>query len=601
MNWEVLNMRSKTSSFNGSLFRSNLSRFWPVWAAYLVLLLLTVPTTFTSNLRSLLEYNSGGESALSLSVSWLRETHIITLIFIAVFAVVTAMAVYSFMYSSRSTGMVASLPIKREGVFLTSWLSGYLWLAGAQAVTAFVTILITAVLGYNTAAYVLLWFAIQLLETLFFYGLASLCAVLTGTLFILPAIYAIFNFLFPVAEMLIRAIISPFVYGMPDSGIELTFLSPFIQLMSSVNFDYIRPSGEEVFVFSGLKALICYAVVGIVMSLGALLIFRRRRMEAASDIVAVNVLKPVFRYCMAAGFAITLGIAINYLVFGGTASNNLLFTIISLLVAGFIGYFAAEMLIRKSFKVFDKWPGYVVFAVVVIALMLAVRFDAFGYERRVPEAEKVDSVFASINNQSVDLTEPEHIEMLRSLHSSVVEEHREYENENTANLYISYSLKNGRQINRRYEVGGNTLQQVEDFLNQKDILMQRNSFSFPITPANVNFAYADIEKADGEYVTVDLTPRQAAEFYNDCLLPDLNDGVLGKARLYTYPVAVTDPDVNAGARFTLYISADSDDSDDKDIYRNEKVYQFGPEARRCAAFLDKLSETAGYEVSSYEA
>ena len=479
-------MRSKTSSFNGSLFRSNLSRFWPVWAAYLALLLLTVPTTFTSNLRSLLEYNYGGESALTLSVSWLREIHFITLVFIAVFSVVTAMAVYSFMYSSRSTGMVASLPIKREGVFLTSWLSGYLWLAGAQAVTAFVTILITAVLGYNTTAYVLLWFAIQLLETLFFYGLASLCAVLTGTLFILPAIYVIFNFLFPVAEMLIRAIISSFVYGMPDSGVELTFLSPFIQLMSSVNFDYIiKASGEEVFYFSGLKALICYAVVGIVMSLGALLIYRRRRMEAASDIVAVNVLKPVFRYCMAVGFAITLGIAINYLVFGGISSSSLPFTIISLLIAGFIGYFAAEMLIRKSFKVFDKWPGYIVFAVIVIALMLAVRFDAFGYERRIPEAEKVDSVYVSINGQSVGLTEPEHIEMMRSLHSSIVEERRvPDENEATAGLYINYTLKNGREVYRRYEMSGNTLKQVEDFLNQKDILLQRNSFSFPGNACN---------------------------------------------------------------------------------------------------------------------
>ena len=31
MNWEVLIMQLKTSCFNKTLFRKNLSRYWPLW------------------------------------------------------------------------------------------------------------------------------------------------------------------------------------------------------------------------------------------------------------------------------------------------------------------------------------------------------------------------------------------------------------------------------------------------------------------------------------------------------------------------------------------------------------------------------------------
>ena len=31
MSWEVRTMQSKTSYFNATLFRKNLTRFWPLW------------------------------------------------------------------------------------------------------------------------------------------------------------------------------------------------------------------------------------------------------------------------------------------------------------------------------------------------------------------------------------------------------------------------------------------------------------------------------------------------------------------------------------------------------------------------------------------
>ena len=43
MSWEVRTMQSKTSYFNATLFRKNLTRFWPLWTVYAVLWLIAGP------------------------------------------------------------------------------------------------------------------------------------------------------------------------------------------------------------------------------------------------------------------------------------------------------------------------------------------------------------------------------------------------------------------------------------------------------------------------------------------------------------------------------------------------------------------------------
>ena len=45
------------------------------------------------------------------------------------YAILCAMAVWSYLYNARSVGMMHSLPIRREGLFLTNLLSGLAMMA----------------------------------------------------------------------------------------------------------------------------------------------------------------------------------------------------------------------------------------------------------------------------------------------------------------------------------------------------------------------------------------------------------------------------------------------------------------------------------------
>ena len=85
------------------------------------------------------------------------------------------------------------------------------------------------------------------------------------------------------------------------------------------------------------------------------------------------------RVCTAIGLSFTLGLVIYLLIFSTTAVKPVGLAI-CFIIGGFVGYFAADMLISKSFKVFHRYKGFLVYAVVVAAFVACLEYDVMGYE-----------------------------------------------------------------------------------------------------------------------------------------------------------------------------------------------------------------------------
>lgn len=75
MNWEVQTMPSKTSFCNGTEFRKCLSRWWPLWVIYGVILFIMLPGVLL-NARSTIPYVST-EQISYLSNVILSETQML--------------------------------------------------------------------------------------------------------------------------------------------------------------------------------------------------------------------------------------------------------------------------------------------------------------------------------------------------------------------------------------------------------------------------------------------------------------------------------------------------------------------------------------------
>ena len=534
-------MKSKTSLFNKGVALNLLKRYWPLWLGYFVLLLLVTPAVLSGRVDRLAPGEMLNYTLLNTGVDVVYISMVV--------GVLSAMAMFNYLYSTKSCGMMNMLPIRRETMFLTAFLTGLMPLLAADVLV----MLITGLFYGGRLVYfktLLLWLAMAVMGNISFYGFAVFCAVLTGNLVVLPVLYLVLNLTVYVAERAVRYLLGAFVYGMNASSCTLLVLSPIMELLNSlavmpVNYtdaDGMLQAVANAYQVNGLGVLGIYCAAGLVCAALALLIYRRRQMERATDVVAVPVLKPVFKYCMTFGTAVVLAYVVYAWLVPGNVSGiaAALLVLALLLVGALIGYYAAEMLMRKTLKVFPgKWKGCLVSCLILAVLTMAWEFDLFGYERRIPEADQVESAWFLGNN--TELTEPENIQALTQLHQSLVD--NKSENESADERYIvtiRYMLKDGGTLIRRYPIRcdrealndpDSDIRRYEALENVEEARIRRIVPSFPVTITNIS--YGDIymswcdEEGNYQGESLSLTDEQVFALYR-CIRKDLEAGTAGR-------------------------------------------------------------------------
>ena len=195
-------MKSKTSYFNLALFSNLLKRYWPIFAGYFVVWLIILPIALTNMIQYWqqmpLEYGSDirilvpniGQQVLSVGLYG-------GVIMSGVFGMLISMAAFSSLYNARSVSMMCSLPIKREGIFLSVFTSGLFAMFAINLIIFLITLGVEAAFGVLAmgSGYALQWLAMVCMLNLFFFGFASLVASFTGHILVLPVIYIILNFI----------------------------------------------------------------------------------------------------------------------------------------------------------------------------------------------------------------------------------------------------------------------------------------------------------------------------------------------------------------------------------------------------------------------
>ena len=561
-------MKSKTSFFNRTLFFSMLRRFWPVFAAYLLTWGFILPITVANDLgRAELT-----DAAVSISGQILRIGHTGGIIISAIAAIAVAMAAFSYLYNAKNVSMMCSLPIRREGVFVTLFTSGLFWLLACNAVVFLLTLCVEAIYGIVTISALLQWLCMVSLMNIFFFGLATMCASFTGNILVLPAVYVILNFTVAVVEYIVRALVSMFVYGAGNGGWGSGFISwfsPAVALMTKTDViaaysggaadrftSYVPAYYETVinYSYSGWGVLLIYAAVGLLLAAIGLLLIRRRKMEAAGDVVAVNPLKPVFKYCLSVGCALVLGAAVFGLIIGTNGISgeveDMLILLGIMLVGAFVGYFAAEMLMRKTLRVFGakRWIGFGAVAALISIFMFCGEFDVFGYERYVPKADEVESVNIQVNGESVTLKDPDNIAWATQIHKNIIKNkaiheggsYDSYDLTNTdldyyytdASVRLFYSMKDGSLTARLYDVwypDTDDLAELNKLFNSDESIKKRKAVGIPVTEDNIS--YSQIEYFDtetGGYSYLNLTAQEMVELYESCIIPDIDEHALGR-------------------------------------------------------------------------
>lgn len=555
-------MQSRTSYFNAALFSKTVKRFWPIWVSYLFIMLEVLPVRIAGRLSSAFREADASYITGIVQDIPLREAALayVPAMIICIFM---ATAVFSYLYNSRSACAYASLPIKREGVFISVGMAGLIPLILCNAVVFLLAVVVESAYGVLYITALLDWFGAACLSDLFFFGFASLCATLTGNTIILPVVYVILNFTAVVVETVAKSVFKIFVFGFGSAmgEMKLSFLSPPARMAEVCSF--VPPATPEAWSsaapvpkFHGMETLAVYAAVGIVCAVLAVLICKRRRMESVGDIVAVKWLRPVFKYCLSCGCALCIGTLLYFTTSTGgvlpSESGWILFLLMS--VGAFIGYFAAEMLIEKSFLVFTgirRWAGCIaVFALCGIFVLIGCT-GLLGYEKYTPDPQNVKKVCLTVNGLDAVFEDSENIASVIDLQKSIVGNKKMYENPAAAdssdpyfysyeNIMIVYCMKDGRSVERNYNLEARSKGSASDLYAAQDLMNTKESVSrrlgndyFPLFSED-NFVSGKIDYAveneSGEIVTeeYELNPAEAIDLFKNCIQPDISDGSMGR-------------------------------------------------------------------------
>lgn len=477
MKWEVRTMRSGTSFFDWTVFKKTVLRFWPLWGAYLVIWLIALPLNGVMLLRmdayDLNGYSGGYVRDFAYNrVPQTAEEFGLTMA--VVFGVLCAMAVFSHLYNARPANFFGALPVRREGLFLTHYLAGLAFLIVPNLAIFLLCLLVEAAGGCVVWAGLGFWLAAVCGEGFFFYSLAVFCAMFTGHILALPAFYGIVNALAVAVFGLLDVVFHAFYYGFSGftegAGMVVKWLTPVVQLEEKVSafWHWVDEAaqvsgGERVLELQGLGTVGVYAAAALALTVGAFFLYRARRLESAGDVVSVRPMRPVFKY----GVALCAGLAFGMATVMFTGGGEIML-MVAILAWGLVGYFAAQMLLDKSFRVFGKWKGAVAVAAVFAALFLVVGFDLTGFETRVPAPDSVASVevygFHAVylgdsgDSFGQELDDPELLKLVNILHKEAVAQ-RDEERQTQAQLggvstqlMLDYHLKGGGTLSRRYSL-----------------------------------------------------------------------------------------------------------------------------------------------------
>lgn len=478
MSWEVSSMPSKRSFFNVTLFKKNLGRSWPLWGGITALGCL-VPLYM---LLALLQQGSYARQIIEAQ-DFRMMLYTVAAYFVPAaafgYAILVAMVVWSYLYNARSVGLLHTLPIDRTGLFVTNALSGLTMLLIPYAAVGALVCLLAMVFGFMDLLAVAATVAAVLLMTVLFFGMATLCAMVTGNIFALPGFYLVVNFLAPALDWLFSTLSSSFLLGVSGyySG-AVEFLSPLLKIYQSFSVAETQ-LGDRVWEYhlEGFGTVAIYGLLGLVLLGAALALYLRRRSESAGDVVAFQWLRPVFRCGIALCSALSLGRLLYALIWESLFQRgeyaDAVPMALCMAVTGLVGYYGASMLLEKSLRVFrGSAVRAAAVAAVCAAICLSASMDLMGVESYVPELAEVDTVYvyaSDVVGNSPTLSAQEDsrlVEQVLALHRAIVDSREEIKDSESQGypvggedqgfdyqwLRLEYRLADGSTVRRGYSL-----------------------------------------------------------------------------------------------------------------------------------------------------
>ncbi len=438
-------MTLRTSLFNFGIYKNAVSRFRWGMILYAILLFLSTPfAILVDGAEKLSARYLGGK--LEGYMLFAGDYYIIPLLFAIVVPTIVAVLAFNNVHSARQGIFEHSIPVTREKNYTSILLAGFTLMAAPVILNALI-LLVMSFTGFSALIYphtVIAWTLYQLAVIFVMFSISVFAGFLTGN----AAAHIGINVLIHVIPVLLALVIflvsDIFLYGFTESE---NFIAN--QLIEYNPVVWFFAHFSKVSMFSKLPVWI-YLIVSVLFYIGGYLLYKNRKIESCGDVAAFSWFKPLLKYFVTG--------AASIVVFGTFYSSSIgtapLFILAGVISA--ICYFATEMIMNKSFRVFRAYKGFIGFSIfVALFISFFCYTGVFGYETRIPDIEDIESASISRNRayDAVFVTGDD-IETVCSLHKNFITDikEREKSTNNISGAFVTYKLKNGKTMQRQYAI-----------------------------------------------------------------------------------------------------------------------------------------------------
>ena len=431
-------MKLRTSFFNPTVFKKDLTRFAPTWVLYAIglFMMMAICMDAPSDYRK--------AQSIADTISFMASVNLC-------YGLLNAQLLFGDLFNSRHVNALHAMPLRRECWYFTHMVSG---LAFAIVPNLVMTLVASGMVGSGWVV-PFFWLAAVTMQYVCFFGLAVLSALCVGNRFAMVLVYAIINFIALIIYWFYNSIYEPLLYGVVIDAEIFNRFCPVVRLvdlgyeMLVINAETEASVVRTVEFAGGWGYTAICAALGVVALVLSLVLYRRRKLESAGDFMAVRPLEPVFLGLY------TLSVAAFFQMFADLFDMG---EYIFLGLGIIIGFFTGLMLLKRTIRVFRPRAilACVLVGVVFAGSMILTAVDPLGVTRRVPKANQVASVYVtpSIYGHNYSevhrMNDTENIEKAVALHEAVLEGRTSHTSGDMVSVCISYVLKSGKTVQRYY-------------------------------------------------------------------------------------------------------------------------------------------------------
>lgn len=314
-------------------------------------------------------------------------------------AVICAINGYFYLYSKSKMDFFHGLPVKREKLFISSYLNGIFIYFIPYVINLIIYFFIGAANKFLTGNAIKGAFTallINLLGFLLIYSISIIAVMLTGNLIVGLLGTAVFMFYGPallfIKMSLCEAFFDTYTYYQQISDDEiLSRLSPIFaySYMSSI-------IGEKKFFFY-LIGILILTVIAIIVSL---YLYKIRPSEAAGKSMAFYKTQAVIKTLIVIPIAMVGGL----LFMGMSESNAFSWMIFGILLTGALAHGIIEIIYNSDFKsIISNKLNMGICIILSVCIALLVKFDLIKYDSYIPSENNVESLSVSFSSLEPNL------------------------------------------------------------------------------------------------------------------------------------------------------------------------------------------------------